>query len=82
MMAVWLREFRRPEVLAVAETDAPVARPGEALIEVHFVKLAFIETQLRSADPALPAGRPTSSSMSSVRSRAPCSATGPGCPRS
>ncbi len=51
MMAVWLRQFGGPEVLAAEESDAPVAGPGEALIEVHFVNVAFIETQLRSGRP-------------------------------
>ncbi len=51
MMAVWLREFGGPEVLAAAEADTPVAGPGQALIEVHFVNVAFIETQLRSGRP-------------------------------
>ena len=51
MMAVWLREFGGPEMLAAAESDEPVAGPGQALIEVHFVNVAFIETQLRSGRP-------------------------------
>ncbi|MDQ2825983.1 MAG: zinc-binding dehydrogenase [Actinomycetota bacterium] len=51
MMAVWLRQFGGPEVLAAEESDAPAAGPGEALIEVHFVNVAFIETQLRSGLP-------------------------------
>ena len=51
MMAVWLREFGGPEVLAASGADAPVAGPGQALIRVHFVNVAFIETQLRSGRP-------------------------------
>ncbi|GIH93579.1 zinc-binding dehydrogenase [Planobispora siamensis] len=48
MRAVWLKEFGGPEVLVVAETPDPVAGPGQALVEVAFVNITFVETQLRA----------------------------------
>ncbi|MBC6458121.1 zinc-binding dehydrogenase [Actinomadura sp. HBU206391] len=48
MRAVWLKEFGGPEVLVAADTAEPVAGPGQALIEVEFANITFIETQIRS----------------------------------
>ncbi|GII00182.1 zinc-binding dehydrogenase [Planobispora takensis] len=48
MRAVWLKEFGGPEVLVVAETPDPVAGPGQALVEVAFANITFVETQLRA----------------------------------
>ncbi|QKW34227.1 zinc-binding dehydrogenase [Actinomadura sp. NAK00032] len=48
MRAVWLREFGGPEVLVPGEAPDPVAGDGQALIDVEFVNITFVETQLRS----------------------------------
>lgn len=48
MRAVWLREFGGPGVLVEEETPDPVAGPGEALIEVTFSNITFVETQFRA----------------------------------
>jgi NADPH:quinone reductase len=46
--AVWLKEFGGPEMLVEADTPDPVAGPGQALIEVTFANITFVETQLRA----------------------------------
>jgi NADPH:quinone reductase len=43
--AVWLREFGPPSVLVPGEADEPV---GEAVIEVRFANITFVETQVRA----------------------------------
>ncbi|MFJ2029271.1 zinc-binding dehydrogenase [Streptosporangium sp. NPDC087985] len=48
MRAVWLKEFGGPEVLVAAETAEPVAGAGQALIEVAFANITFVETQMRA----------------------------------
>ena len=48
MRAVWLRQFGGPEVLVGAEAPEPVARPGQALIDVAFASITFVETQVRA----------------------------------
>ncbi|WP_371785480.1 zinc-binding dehydrogenase [Streptosporangium subroseum] len=48
MRAVWLREFGGPEVLVAEDTPDPVAGPGQALIEVAFANITFVETQIRA----------------------------------
>lgn len=48
MRAVWLTEFGEPEVLVPSDTPDPVAGPGQALIEVSFANITFVETQIRS----------------------------------
>ncbi|MDP9842198.1 NADPH2:quinone reductase [Streptosporangium lutulentum] len=48
MRAVWLKEFGGPEALVAAETPDPVAGPGQALVEVEFANITFVETQLRA----------------------------------
>ncbi|GAA2087208.1 zinc-binding dehydrogenase [Actinomadura alba] len=48
MRAVWLTKFGGPEVLAARDTPEPVAGPGQALIDVEFANITFIETQIRS----------------------------------
>lgn len=45
---MWLREFGGPEVLVEEDTPDPVAGPGQALIEVAFANITFVETQLRA----------------------------------
>jgi NADPH2:quinone reductase len=47
MRAVWLREFGGPEVLVGEEAPDPVPGPGQALIEVEYANITFVETQLR-----------------------------------
>lgn len=48
MRAVWLTGFGGPEKLVPGEAPDPVAGPGQALIEVAFVNITFIETQFRA----------------------------------
>lgn len=48
MRAVWLKEFGGPEVLVAEETPDPAAAPGQALIEVEFANVTFVETQFRA----------------------------------
>jgi NADPH:quinone reductase-like Zn-dependent oxidoreductase len=48
MRAVWLKEFGGPEVLVAADAPDPVAGPGQALIEVAFANITFVETQFRT----------------------------------
>ncbi|GII53555.1 NADPH:quinone reductase [Planotetraspora thailandica] len=47
MRAVWLKEFGGPEVLVAGDAPDPVAGPGQALVEVEFVNITFVETQIR-----------------------------------
>jgi NADPH2:quinone reductase len=56
MRAVVLNEFGPPAVLVPAEVPDPVAGPGQAVIEVEFANITFVETQVRagrSPNPAL-----------------------------
>jgi NADPH2:quinone reductase len=48
MRAVWLTEFGGPEVLVAGEAPDPAAGPGQALIEVAFANITFVETQFRA----------------------------------
>ena len=48
MRAVWVRKLGGPEVLVEEETPEPVAGPGQALVEVAYANVTFIETQLRA----------------------------------
>lgn len=48
MRAVWLKEFGGPNVLTVGEGPEPVVEPGQALIEVVFANITFVETQFRA----------------------------------
>ena len=43
-----MSEFGSPEVLKPADVPEPEAGPGEALIEVEFVNVMFVETQIRA----------------------------------
>lgn len=58
MRAVWMTEFGGPEVLVPRELAEPVPGPGQVLIEVAFVNITFVETQLRAGNgpfrPVLP----------------------------
>jgi NADPH:quinone reductase len=60
--AVMVREFGPPEVLEPAEVAEVRAGPGEAVIDVEFANVTFVETQIRAGRaphpsmlPALPA---------------------------
>ncbi len=62
MRAVVVREFGPPEVLEPAEVAEVRAGPGEAVIDVEFANVTFVETQIRAGRaphpsmlPALPA---------------------------
>lgn len=48
MRAVWLKEFGGPEVLVAGEAPEPVPGPGEALVDVAFANVTFVETQFRA----------------------------------
>lgn len=48
MKAVWLKEFGGPEVLVAADAPDPVAGSGQALIEVAFANITFVETMFRA----------------------------------
>ncbi|MFF4236336.1 zinc-binding dehydrogenase [Actinomadura geliboluensis] len=48
MRAVWLKEFGGPEVLVPGEAPDPAPGEGQALIDVEFVNITFVETQMRS----------------------------------
>jgi NADPH2:quinone reductase len=55
---VVLREFGPPERLAVEDVPDPVAAEGQALIDVQFASITFVETQLRAGRPPVPAMAP------------------------
>ena len=48
MRAVWLKEFGGPEVLVASDAPDPVPGPGQALVEVVFANITFVETQFRA----------------------------------
>lgn len=50
MRAVLLREFGPPEQLVAEEVPEPVPGEGQALIDVEFANITFIETQLRAGN--------------------------------
>ena len=45
---MWLEEFGGPGALVEGEAPDPVVGPGEALIEVAFSSITFVETQFRA----------------------------------
>jgi NADPH2:quinone reductase len=49
MKAVWLEEFGGPEVLVAADAPDPVLGLGQALIEVSFANITFVETMFRAS---------------------------------
>jgi NADPH2:quinone reductase len=49
MRAVWLNAFGAPEVLSAADAPDPVAGPGQAVIDVAFAGITFVETQFRAS---------------------------------
>ena len=48
MRAVWWKEFGGPEVLLPGAAPDPVPGPGQALIDVAYANITFVETQLRA----------------------------------
>ncbi len=48
MRAVWLNDFGDPQGLVAGDAPDPVAGPGQALVEVAFANITFIETQFRA----------------------------------
>lgn len=48
MRAVWLEEFGGPGKLVGGDAPEPVAGPGQALIEVAYSSITFVETQVRA----------------------------------
>jgi NADPH:quinone reductase len=59
VLAVLLRAFGPPEVLAVEEVADPVAGSGQVVIEVAAASVVFIETQVRAGNAPTPAHRPS-----------------------
>jgi NADPH2:quinone reductase len=51
MRAVWMEEFGGPDVLVAGEAPDPVAGPGQAVVEVAFANITFVETQMRAGRP-------------------------------
>src|ERR687889_515990 len=49
MKAVWLEEVGGPEVLVAADASDPIPGPGQALIEVSFANITFVETMIRAS---------------------------------
>ncbi|HEX2774257.1 MAG TPA: zinc-binding dehydrogenase [Micromonosporaceae bacterium] len=48
MRAVWLTEFGGPDVLVAGEAPDPIPGPGQALVEVAYANITFVETQFRA----------------------------------
>jgi len=48
MRAVWLQRFGRAEELVAGDAPDPVPGDGQALIEVAFASITFVETQFRA----------------------------------
>ncbi|WP_028067989.1 zinc-binding dehydrogenase [Solirubrobacter soli] len=55
MRAIWLREFGPPSALTPGEAPEPV---GEAVIEVRFSNITFVETQMRAGRGPFPVQLP------------------------
>jgi NADPH:quinone reductase len=47
VQAIVMEEFGPPEVLVLREAADPVCGPGEALIDISFSSVTFVETQVR-----------------------------------
>ncbi len=48
MRTVWLTEFGGPEVLVARDVPDPEPGPGQALVDVAYANITFIETQFRA----------------------------------
>lgn len=46
--AVWLKEFGGPGVLVAGDAPDPAAGPGQAVVDVAFANITFVETQFRA----------------------------------
>ncbi len=49
MRAVWLTRFGGPEVLVARDTPDPAPGPGQALVDVAYANVTFVETQVRAS---------------------------------
>lgn len=58
MRAVVLREFGPPDRLVAEEVPDPEPAAGQAVVDVAFANITFVETQLRSGRPPVPAMAP------------------------
>ncbi|HEY1915755.1 MAG TPA: zinc-binding dehydrogenase [Streptosporangiaceae bacterium] len=58
MRAVLLREFGSPERLVAEDVPEPTPGEGQALIDVEFANITFIETQLRAGNAPVQAMSP------------------------
>jgi NADPH:quinone reductase len=56
--AVLLREFGPPERLAAEEVPDPEPAAGQAVVDVEFANITFVETQVRAGRPPVPAMAP------------------------
>jgi NADPH2:quinone reductase len=56
--AVLLSSFGPPDALVAADVPEPVPESGQALIEVEFASITFVETQVRAGKPPNPAMAP------------------------
>lgn len=57
--AVVMEEFGAPEVLALREVPNPTLGPDDVLVEVEFVSVTFVETQIRRGEAPHPSMLPT-----------------------
>jgi NADPH2:quinone reductase len=48
MRAVWMKEYGGPSVLVARDTPDPVPGRGQALVEVGYANITFVETQFRA----------------------------------
>lgn len=48
MRAVWLKELGGPEVLVAGDAPEPEAGAGQALVDVAYANITFVETQMRA----------------------------------
>ena len=58
MRAVVLREFGPPDRLIAEDVPDPEPAAGQAVVDVAFANITFVETQLRSGRPPVPAMAP------------------------
>jgi NADPH2:quinone reductase len=55
---ILVTQFGPPDVLVPADLPEPDLGPGQALIDVEFVSITFVETQVRAGNPPNPAMAP------------------------
>ena len=48
MRVVWLTAFGGPEVLVAGDAPDPEPGPGQALVDVAFAGITFVETMFRA----------------------------------